>query len=295
MQTLGRNCGYNGVDRIGMQNRRRLMARPSKPKKVCGEPRCRRFFGEIGKRDDFYIAMTVEEYETVRLIDYLGKTQEECAASMGVGRATVQMLYAEARKKLARFLVEGAELEISGGDYVVCPLRQCRQRRISDREEEHLADKNRKNLPGRSERSQKGAYDMIVAVTYENGEVFQHFGHTEEFKIYQVEDGRIVSSRVVGTNGSGHGALAGFLKDQGVDVLICGGIGGGARNALADAGIQLLGGACGNADAQVESYLAGKLHYDPDVQCSHHGHEGGSCGEHGHHEGGGCGEHGCHE
>ena len=93
--------------------------------------------------------------------------------------------------------------------------------------------------------------------TIYNGEVFQHFGHTEQFKLYQVENGRVASSRVVDTVGSGHGALAGFLKENGVDVLICGGIGGGARNALANAGIQLFGGACGNADAQVESYLAG--------------------------------------
>lgn len=128
---------------------------------------------------------------------------------------------------------------------------------------------------------------MILAVTYENGEVFQHFGHTETFKIYQIEDGKIVDAKVVDTNGSGHGALAGFLKAHNVEVLICGGIGGGARNALAEAGIQLFGGACGNADAQVESFIAGNLAYNPDVQCDHHGHE------HHHHEGGGCGSHGC--
>ena len=84
---------------------------------------------------------------------------------------------------------------------------------------------------------------MKIAVTYENGQVFQHFGHTEQFKLYEVEDGRVVSSQVVDTNGSGHGALAGFLREYGVDALICGGIGGGARNALAQAGIQLYPGA----------------------------------------------------
>ena len=92
---------------------------------------------------------------------------------------------------------------------------------------------------------------MKIAVTYEDGNVFQHFGHTEQFKIYTAEDGKIVSAEVVPTNGSGHGALAGFLRERGVDVLICGGIGGGARAALGDAGIALYGGVTGGADAAV--------------------------------------------
>ena len=70
---------------------------------------------------------------------------------------------------------------------------------------------------------------MRIAVTYENGEIFQHFGHTEQFKIYDVEDGKIISSEVVDAGGSGHGALAGVLSALKVDALICGGIGGGAQ------------------------------------------------------------------
>ncbi len=123
---------------------------------------------------------------------------------------------------------------------------------------------------------------MKIAVTYENGNIFQHFGHTEAFKIYDIEDGRIAASRVEDTNGSGHGALAGVLKEWKVDTLICGGIGAGAQIALAEAGIKLYGGASGSADAAVEALLAGKLDYNPDVQCSHHGeHHGGECGSHG--------------
>ena len=131
---------------------------------------------------------------------------------------------------------------------------------------------------------------MNIAVTYENGQVFPHFGHTEQFKLYEVAEGRVVSSRVVDTNGSGHGALAGFLRDHGVNALICGGIGGGARNALAQAGIQLYPGASGDADSQVEALLAGRLVYDPDTVCAHHDHgEGHDCGHHhGHGEGHEC-------
>ena len=130
---------------------------------------------------------------------------------------------------------------------------------------------------------------MKIAVTYENGEIFQHFGHTEAFKIYDIADGKVVSAEVVDTNGSGHGALSGFLVAHGVDTLICGGIGGGAQNALAQAGIRLFGGVSGNADEAVNALLAGNLGYNPNVHCDHHDHEAGhSCGDHG------CGSHSCH-
>ncbi|BCI60284.1 NifB/NifX family molybdenum-iron cluster-binding protein [Solibaculum mannosilyticum] len=132
---------------------------------------------------------------------------------------------------------------------------------------------------------------MKIAVTYENGEVFQHFGHSEQFKLYEADNGAVTHAEVVDTNGSGHGALAGFLKAHGVDVLICGGIGGGAKNALAQAGIQLFGGVQGDADQAVQNFLAGRLQFNPDVACSHHGshHEGDhQCGGHDHNCGGSC-------
>ena len=133
---------------------------------------------------------------------------------------------------------------------------------------------------------------MKIAVTYEDGQVFQHFGHTAQFKLYEAQDGKILSSKVVDTNGSGHGALAGFLAAQGVDTLICGGIGGGAQMALAEANIRLLGGVQGDADAAVEAFLSGSLAYNPDVKCSHHEHHGAGhdCASHGDHA---CGGH-CH-
>ena len=92
-----------------------------------------------------------------------------------------------------------------------------------------------------------------VAVTYENGQVFQHFGHTEQFQIFTVEDGKILSEEIVSTNGSGHSLLADFLVVQGATVLICGGIGGGAQAALAEAGVALCSGAEGDVDAAVEA------------------------------------------
>mgnify|MGYP002551418412 CR=1 FL=1 len=133
---------------------------------------------------------------------------------------------------------------------------------------------------------------MKIAVTYENGQVFQHFGHTEQFKVYEVQDGKVLGSQVRSAEGSGHGALAGFLAAHKADALICGGIGGGAQAALAQAGIKLYGGVEGSADKAAASLAAGTLEYNPDIKCSHHeghehncsGHEanGHSCGGHEH-------------
>ena len=207
------------------------------------------------------VVLNLDEYECIRLIDYEGLEQEQCAVQMGVARTTVQAIYKSARKKLADSLVNARHLRIEGGDVVMI-------------------------MP------KGGHINMRIAVTYEDGQIFQHFGHTQMFKVYDVEDGKVVASQIVDTNGQGHGALAGFLFGGGVDVLICGGIGGGAQMALADAGIKLYGGVSGSADAAVEAFLKQELAYNPDVKCDHHGeghdHEHGSCGSHG------CGSHGCH-
>ena len=130
---------------------------------------------------------------------------------------------------------------------------------------------------------------MKIAVAYDNGNIFQHFGRTEFFKVYEVEDDKVVSSEVIGSNGVGHGALAGLLAEQSVDVLICGGIGGGAQAALTEAGVELCAGAQGDADQAVEAYLKGEL-VSTGANCDHHHHEEGhSCGDHG--EGHSCGGH----
>ena len=141
---------------------------------------------------------------------------------------------------------------------------------------------------------------MKIAVTYENGNVFQHFGRTESFKVYTAEDGKVISSEVISSNGIGHGALAGLFAQQDIDVLICGGMGAGAKNALMNAGITVCSGAQGDADQAVEAYLKGEL-TSADITCDHHDHHGEDhecCGDHDHdddHEccGGHDEEHGC--
>ena len=131
---------------------------------------------------------------------------------------------------------------------------------------------------------------MKIAVAYDNGTIFQHFGKTEFFKVYDVEDNQVVSSEIIGSNGTGHGALDGLLASQAVDVLICGGVGGGAQAALEEAGVKLCAGAQGDADQAVEAYLRGELE-STGANCDHHHGEEHDCGSHEeeHSCGGGCG------
>lgn len=255
------------------------MPRPRKCRKVCCLPDNDGFVPVRGGEELTPIVLNVDEYESIRLIDREGFSQEQCGEYMRIARTTVQQIYAAARKKLADALVEGLPLRIEGGDFTLCSgnsaaygCKNCYQQKIHPMHEKP-----------------KGENIMRIAVTYENGEIFQHFGHTEQFKIYDVEDGKIISSEVVDAGGSGHGALAGVLSALKVDALICGGIGGGAQMALSDVGIRLYGGVSGNADAAAEALTAGELDFNPNVRCDHHDHhgEGHSCSSHG------CGHHSC--
>ncbi|MBQ9906349.1 MAG: DUF134 domain-containing protein [Oscillospiraceae bacterium] len=239
------------------------MPRPQKLRRICCYPDYWSFAPDQDAANDT-VTLSLDEFETIRLIDYQSKTQEQCAQEMNVARTTVTAIYDTARKKLAQALVEGRRIVISGGNYTL-------ENTVSE------------------EIKRKGSTIMRIAVTYENGQIFQHFGRTEQFKLYDVADGKIIREQIVGTNGAGHGALAGFLKSAQADVLICGGIGGGAQMAMQEAGISLYGGNSGSADEAVAAYLAQTLVQNENPTCDHHGHEHGeghACGNHG------CGNHG---
>jgi predicted DNA-binding protein (UPF0251 family)/predicted Fe-Mo cluster-binding NifX family protein len=247
------------------------MSRPTKCRKVCHFPGTLEFQPKKGKSDLPPVVMTVDEYETIRLIDKEGLSQEACGASMQVARATVQKVYESARKKLADCLVDGRALFIKGGDFRLC----------DGRGDDCGRDDCFKQTVHRQYKKPKGESIMRVAITYENGEIYQHFGHTSAFKVYDIQNGKILSSEVVDTAGQGHGALAGVLNALNADVLICGGIGGGAQEALTAAGIRWYGGVSGNADEAAASFAAGKLDYDPQARCTHHDGEAHTCGSHG--------------
>lgn len=253
------------------------MARPVRCRRICFEPKYDSF-APCGAKNMEQILLTVDEFEAVRLIDHEKRTHEQCARQMGVSRTTVTEMYEKARAKIADCIVNGRMLCISGGNYALCDgsaWRCCGKKCDRAKYAAETAGKRKEDRM------------MKIAVTYENGNVFQHFGHTEQFKVYDIKDGKVAGAQVMDTNGSGHGAIAGMLSAWEVDTLICGGIGAGAQTALAEAGIRFYGGVSGSADEAVEALLAGKLAFDPDVHCDHHGE--------GHHENGHCGEdkHGC--
>jgi predicted DNA-binding protein (UPF0251 family)/predicted Fe-Mo cluster-binding NifX family protein len=236
-----------------------MAGRPKKVRTVGMIPEFVEFSpGGVGSQASDPLVLTQDELEVIRLMDLEGLDQSEAAASMGVARATVAGISQRAHRTIADALINGRRLEVMGGNVHYVPGSRA----------DGVA------WPQKREES-----DMRVAVTYENGEVFPHFGRTQQFKIYDVEDGKVISSKVVGSNGVGHGALAGLLAQGGVDVLVCGGIGGGALNALAEAGIKVCAGASGDTDKVVDELLAGTLPEVGDATCEGH-HGEGECGHH---------------
>lgn len=224
------------------------------------------------------IEMTVDELEVLRLCDLEGLNQEAVAQQMGIARATVAAICSRAHRKVANALVNGRALVIEGGNIAYSPITATTAA-----------------WPA------KEVDTMRVATTHDNGNIFMHFGRSEQFKIYDIRDGKVLNEQVVGTDGTGHGALAGLLANGGVDTLICGGIGGGAINALAQAGITVYAGAQGSCDACVEALIAGTLAQNGEATCGCHGHDhdhahehGESCSCHGHHEHEGHEGCGCH-
>lgn len=224
------------------------------------------------------IDMTIDELEVLRLCDLEGLNQEAVAQHMGIARATVAAICSRAHRKVANALVNGRALSIEGGSIAYSPITTTTAA-----------------WPA------KEVDTMRVATTYDNGNIFMHFGRSEQFKIYDIQDDKVLNEQVVGTGGTGHGALAGLLANGGVDTLICGGIGGGAINALTQAGITVYAGAQGNCDACVEALIAGTLARTGEATCDCHGHDhehthehGESCGCHGHHDHDGHEGCGCH-
>lgn len=262
------------------------MGRPSRCRRVCGEP-IYQHFGPCQEPEpqEEPILLTVDEYEAIRLTDYEKKSHEQCAEQMQISRTTATEICSRAHFKIADSIIHGKPLMIAGGHYQICQGSESCEGRGCGHPCRWLKQTG-KNI----NRNQEGVFSVKIAVTYENDMIFQHFGHTEQFKLVEVENGQIVKEEIVHATDGGHGALAKFLSDLNVEVLICGGIGAGAQNALAEAGIQLFGGVTGSVDDAVKAFLAGNLNYNADVRCEHHEHEHGHHEHHGH-----CGEdkHGC--
>ena len=171
------------------------MPRPIRCRRI-GQMPAYRSFSPDDVQDADTVYLTVDEYETIRLMDAEGMNQEDCASSMNVARTTVTAIYESARRKVADALTHGKRLIITGGCCEFTPM---------DAPVDLIT---------------KGSGIMRIAVPYDQGEIFQHFGRTEQFKLYDIENGKISQTQIVNTNGTGHGALAGFLQAAQADALI---------------------------------------------------------------------------
>ncbi len=237
--------------------------------------------------------LLVEEYEALRLIDLEKRTHDQCARQMQISRTTVTEIYEKARFKIADAIVNGKPLTINGGNYQICQESDCCA------------------CPGRGRRTVglqscaqgiQGVSHMKVAVPFKNDNIFQHFGMAPVFKVYVIENQTVASTELLPTGGHGHGAMVNLLVKNGVNCVVCGGLGGGAVRALEQAGIQLFAGNNGSADEAVNLLIAGELTNNIEAatagrggRCHGHGHSHGEegCGCHGHGHGEeGCGCHG---
>ncbi len=230
------------------------MSRPQRCRRVCAEPRFSKFAAH-GSGSSETICLSTDEYEVLRLVDYERKTHEECAKQMDISRTTVTEIYDSARQKIANFLVNGYKLEISGGNYRICDgtaSRCCEQHCYRNNEMAALRSAEAVKI-------EKPQGRRRIAVAYERGMVFPHFGHTERFRVCEVEDGKIVSKTLVDTSGSAHGTLPDILRKLKIDTLICGGIGAVAVKSLQSSAIQVISGISGDADKAVADFINGKL------------------------------------
>ena len=187
-------------------------------------------------------------------MDYEGRTHEQCAAQMRVSRTTVTEIYERARHKVADALVNGRTLVIRGGNYEVCEgacahecAGRCRWKygELASALENLLGDEI-----------------MRIAIPVKNENIYQHFGMASTFKVYDIEEKRVVNTFFIESAGTGHGAKVGPLVDNQVDCVICGGIGEGAVGQLSGAGIFLIAGVSGDADEAVEAALSHSLKSD---------------------------------
>lgn len=238
------------------------MPRPRKARCIAQKPNCRRFRPESEDTGQS-VLLTLDEFETVRWMDYESLTQENCAKRMGVSRTTVQRLYVSARQKIARMLVEGKVLDIEGGSV-----------QILDRKEPVMV---------------KGEGKMRIAIALDHDVVAMHFGRCMDFRLIDIEDGKVVRTENVHDEMSTHHERIPFLASKGVETLIVGAMGKGAYNRLLAAKIRCLSAAGKKADEALSEFLENRLNSELQPHECHGAHEDHGAGGHEHHH------HGNHE
>ena len=227
------------------------MPRPIKERRVREKPGCCRFIPEKNLTNEL-INLTMDEFDVIRKCDYERLSQENCAQTMNVSRTTVQRIYASARQKIAEALVLGKGLEVGGGI-------------VSFNSEDTL--KNYIN--------EKGEVNMKIAIGLDGENVANHFGHCNDFRIYEIVDNKVVNQDDIHDDKHVHQARPQFLKDLGVDVLILNSMGKGAYNRLIALGIKTINAENKSVEEALNSYLTQELNVELV------GHECHGCDSHG--------------
>ena len=232
------------------------MARRKKCRRICEYPS----YFEFGPKDSGSketVVLNMDEYSTIYFMDYKGLNQTECADCMDVARTTVTDIYMEARKKIADAMVNGKKLVISGGNY-----------RVSNKEErkyykeQYGIETNRIHGDEQIHEKKKSVLRVFVNLNPETGTVFPHFGETQEFKVFDIENKKIIKSEILKTGGILRGAVVGFLEEAGADVVICDHVGECVRRNLEKAEIKIYPGVTGNVDEVIREYILGTLEID---------------------------------
>ncbi|MBR5577774.1 MAG: DUF134 domain-containing protein [Lachnospiraceae bacterium] len=203
------------------------MARPKKYRKICHFPKTLTFLPVGNRSNKEPVILTIDEYETLRLIDREGRSQEECSTSMKVARTTVQMIYASARKKVADAIVEGRSLEIEGGDYDLCNG----EKSYCSRQDCH-----KKML---YEQYQKPEGITRIALAVREGVMAEEVEKASQIKLIDMKANQISHSHLLDFGYENQESLADYLHILHVDELICNGIKEHDRNGLEEIGIHL--------------------------------------------------------
>jgi len=233
------------------------MPRPIKERSIREKPVCCRFIPEKIQNTETMI-LTMDEFDVIRKCDYERLSQENCAQTMNVSRTTVQRIYASARQKIAEALILGKVLEVDGGI-------------VSFNSEDDSS--NYKN--------EKGEVSMKIAIGLDGEKVADHFGHCNDFRVYEIVDNKVINQEDIHDDVHVHQARPQFLKDLGVDVLIMNSMGKGAYNRLIALGIKTINAENKRVEEALNSYLSQELNVELV------GHECHGCGSHGkgHHHG----------
>lgn len=210
-----------------------------------------RLFAPQGAKELAPVVLLVEEYEAIRIVDLEKRTHDQCAQQMQISRTTATEIYEKARFKIADAIVNGKPLVIEGGNYRICQETNCCA----------CAGRCRRKTVAQSAAQDEiqGVSHMKIALPVKNDAIFQHFGMAPNFKIYEVQDGHIVSTETIAASGHGHAAVVNLLVKNAVDCVICGGLGPGAVKSLAQANIALYAGNEGDCDIAIAALIAGRF------------------------------------